>query len=99
MNREPAKTHRRAPRGSFHALRLARRTSQRRGRPAKRRSRQAEVRERRTRIVILLTMALGFELAAAALTSPLLGIGRVAIRGADQLPASEVAATRRKVEL
>jgi cell division protein FtsQ len=57
------------------------------------------VRERRLRILILLTLVFGFELSAAALTSPLLGIDRVAIRGAEGLPAQEAAVTRRMAAL
>jgi cell division septal protein FtsQ len=80
-------------RSSFHALRLARRISYRTGRDTNRKSHQAAVRERRARVLVLLAAALGVELVAAALTSPILGIGRISVRGATQLPAPEAAAT------
>lgn len=100
MSQELMSARRRRARGSFHALRLARRTSQRRAKThGKRKSHQAEVRERRLRILILLTMVFGFELSAAALTSPLLGIDRVAIRGAEKLPSQEAAVTRKMAAL
>jgi len=94
MTQEPVNMRRGRERGSFHALRLSRRNALRRGKTSVKRSRQAEVRERRTRILLMLTMALGFELAAAALTSPLLGINRIAIRGTEQLPVQEIEVTR-----
>jgi cell division septal protein FtsQ len=85
---------------AFHAMRLTRRIANRTGKgPLVRRSRQAEVRERRTRILILLTMVLGFELSAAALTSPLLAVSRIVIQGAEQLPMEETLVTEQTVTL
>ncbi len=87
-------------RSSFHSLRIARRSTRRRENGlGNRKSHQTEVRERRTRILLALTMALGFELAGAALTSPLLGINHVAVRGDESLPAQEAATTRRMAEV
>jgi cell division protein FtsQ len=79
---------------SFHSLRLARRNAHRNSKaPLKRRSQQAEVRRRRATILMLFTVAMGFELAAAALTSPLFGISRITVRGTEQLPERELAIT------
>jgi cell division septal protein FtsQ len=100
MRHEPTHPIRGNRHSSFHALRLARRVSNRvEKKPFVRRSRQSEVRERRTRILMLLTMAFGFELSAAALTSPLLAISRIVIRGAEQLPMEEAIATEQAVTL
>ena len=82
-------------RGSFHALRLARRVAKRTGRgPATVRTHLGAVRARRTRILAALTLVLCVEAAVASLTSPLLGVNRVALRGVQPLPTPEEAATR-----
>lgn len=100
MPQEPLYSGRDRARSSFHALRMARRIERRTGRqPVGRISRQAQVRDRRTRVLVLLTMALGFELSAAALTSPLLGVERIALHGAELLPPAETALTERSVAL
>jgi len=99
MTHEPPSRSRQAQ-GSFHSLRIARRASHRSGSaPVKRRSRKSEIRDRRSRILVLLTMAFGFELSAAALTSPLLGINRIVIRGSEQLPITESVTTEQTVAL
>ncbi len=100
MTHQPPGSQRNRSRGSFHALRLARRISHRTGKaPLGQRSRQANVREFRTRLLIVLTMALGFELSAAALTSPILGINRIVIHGLERLPAREAGITTRTAAL
>jgi cell division protein FtsQ len=100
MMQLPTRGSRRAGRGSFRALRVSRRIAVRTGGDsAKRPKHQVEVRRRRVRILVLLAAALGIEVAAAALTSPLLGVNRIAVRGAEQLPEAEAAATGRSVAI
>ena len=100
MRHQPSDPGRTQAQSSFHSLRQARRVSRRTAtRPVKTRSRQSEVRDRRSRILVLLTMLFGFELSAVALTSPLLGISRIVIRGAESLPFEEAIVTEQTAAL
>lgn len=83
---------------TLHAQRRTVRTRRRgkqRGLPARSKTHAEQVRDRRWRILLLLTMALGFELAAASLTSPLLGINRIQVRNTESLLPTEITATNR----
>lgn len=79
---------------SFHAARVKVRERKRsESQHGQFKQNRARVRERRGRILILLSMLFGVELAAAVLTSPLLSIWRVSIEGISQLPPEEYRAT------
>src|SRR5579872_5405904 len=86
MSLRPHRSGRSRRVSAFHARRA--------GGPVKRGRHQAAVRERRTRILVALTVALGFELSAAALTSPMLGINKITVRASAPLPGREEAVTR-----
>jgi cell division protein FtsQ len=86
------------PQSTLHAQRRAVRARHRlanNGQPAPRKPRVSEIRERRWRILVLLTLAFGFEMAAAALTSPLLGINHIQVRNMERLLPAEAATTTR----
>ena len=87
-------------RSQFHKRRVALRVAQRTADPTRpRKNNQLIVSERRSRVLALLAIVFGLELALAALTSPFFSVHRITLHGVSALQDFEIEALRQTVVL